>query len=144
MKQFNLTGKLYTSNPTGLKYLKEDVELWQIMRAGYDLPGAIRVEELSPSDQLFQTYLRAWRNKSPKEWWPLYEQRFQKEMQSEEKLKGLRSVYKRLLVGRNVVLICFCDDHRICHRRLIGEFFEPYGVTAIELNPVKTEQITLF
>lgn len=114
------------------------------MRAGHEIPDALRVQELSPSDELFQTYLRAWRNKPPKEWWPFYEQRFKKEMQSEEVLKGLRAVYKRLLLGRNVVLICFCDDHRICHRRLVGEFFEPYGVKAIELNPVKTEQISLF
>lgn len=144
MKKFNPTGKLYTSNPSGLKYIKEDVELWQIMRAGYDLSEALRVQELSPSDELFQTYIRAWKNKSSKEWWPLYEQRFQKEMQSEEKLKGLRAVYKKLLLGQNIVLICFCDDHRICHRKLVGEFFEPYGVKAIELNPVKTEQISLF
>lgn len=143
MKSTVPKGKLYTSNPAGLKYLKEKAELWQVMRAGYDLKNTIRVKELSPSDELFQTYLRAWRKKTTDEWWPLYEKRFSKELESEEKLKGLRAVYKKLLQGNNVVLICFCDDHRICHRRLLGEFFQPYGVEAYELNPIKSEQITL-
>jgi uncharacterized protein YeaO (DUF488 family) len=138
------TGKLYTSNPAGLKFLKEEAELWQIMRAGPELSNAIRVKELSPSDQLFQSYIRTWRRKPSGEWWPLYEDQFMREMKTEEKLHGLRAVYKRLLLGRNVVLICFCDDHRICHRRLVGEFFKPYGVEAIELNPINSEQISFF
>lgn len=137
-------GKLFTSNPAGLKYLKEKAEIWQIMRGGPDLPNAIRVRKLSPSDQLFQSYVRAWRKKPSAEWWPIYEERFMDELKTEEKLQGLRTVYKKLLLGHNVVLICFCDDHRICHRRLVGEFFKPYGVNAIELNPVRSEQISLF
>lgn len=144
LKSTNPNGRLYTTNPTGLKFLKEEAELWQIMRAGPELANAIRVKELSPSDQLFQSYIRTWRHKSSEEWWPLYQERFLKELQTDEKLKGLREVYKSLLKGNNVVLICFCDDHRICHRRLVGEFFKPYGIEAVELNPVNSEQISLF
>lgn len=144
MKQPVPTGKLYTSNPTGLKYLTEKAEIWQIMRAGPELPGSIRVKELSPSDQLFRTYIRAWRGKPANKWWPFYEEQFKNELKTEEKLQGLRSVYKRLLLGQSVVLICFCDDHRICHRRLVGEFFQQYGVKALELNPINSEQLTLF
>lgn len=138
------TGKLFTSNPAGLKYLKVEAEIWQIMRAGFEIEEAMRVKELSPSDDLFQTYIRSWRNKPSEQWWSLYEERFLKEMKSEEKIHGLRKVYKRLLMGRNIVLICFCDDHRICHRRLVGDFFHSYEVEAVELNPVKSEQISLF
>lgn len=137
-------GKLYTSNPAGLKFFKEEADLLQIMRAGPDLVNTIRVKELSPSDQLFQSYIRSWRTKPPEKWWPLYEERFMDELKTEEKIYGLREVYKKLLLGRNVVLICFCDDHRICHRKLVGEFFKPYGVEAIELNPIRSEQISLF
>ena len=144
MLQSTPTGKLFTSNPAGLRYLKEEAEIWQIMRAGFEIKEALRVKELSPSDDLFQTYIRAWRNKPSEQWWPLYEERFQKELKTEEKIYGLRKVYKQLLMGHNVVLICFCDDHRICHRRLVGEFFNSYGVDAIELNPVNSEQISLF
>lgn len=144
MLQSTPTGKLFTSNPAGLRYLKEEAEIWQIMRAGFEIKEALRVKELSPSDDLFQTYIRAWRNKPSEQWWSLYEERFQKELKTEEKIYGLRKVYKQLLMGHNVVLICFCDDHRICHRRLVGEFFNSYGVDAIELNPVNSEQISLF
>lgn len=90
------TGKLYTSNPAGLKFLKEEAELWQIMRAGPELTSAIRIKELSPSDQLFQSYVKTWRHKPSEEWWPLYEERFMNEMKTDEKLQGLRAIYKRL------------------------------------------------
>ncbi|MCJ7843287.1 DUF488 domain-containing protein [Lederbergia sp. NSJ-179] len=138
------TGKLYTSNPAGLKFLKEEAELWQIMRAGHELSGAIRVKELSPSDQLFHTYIREWKGLPSEKWWPYYEEQFMREMKTDEKLQGLRAIYKKLLLGHTIVLICFCDDHRICHRRLVGGFFKQYGVEAVELNPVTTEQISLF
>ena len=39
-----------------------------------------------------------------------------------------------------MVLVCFCHDHRYCHRRLVGEFFAPYGVKSEELNPILIEQ----
>lgn len=138
------TGQLFTSNPGGLKYLTVDAELWQITRAGVTIPNAVQVQQLSPSNELFQTFVRRWRGKQPTEWWNEYENRFTEELKSEEKIKGLREVYKRLLMGKNVVLICFCNDHRYCHRRLVAELFEPHGVKAAELNPIRVEQISLF
>ncbi|WP_047150829.1 DUF488 domain-containing protein [Aneurinibacillus tyrosinisolvens] len=137
-------GKLYTTNPAGLKNLKVEAELWQITRAGYDLPDTVIVKNLSPSPELFKRFIRSWKGKPPKEWWPEYENLFSKELETDEKIRSLRDVYKKLLQGKNVVLICFCADHRYCHRRLVGEFFLPYGVKAEELNPVLVEQITLF
>ncbi|MHA7743896.1 DUF488 family protein, N3 subclade [Priestia aryabhattai] len=137
-------GRLYTSNPAGLQFLTEEAEIWQITRGGVNLPNTILVRELSPSPTLFQTFLQDWRKKPFEEWWGLYEKRFLKEMESEEKKKGLREVYKRLLIGKNVVLVCFCKDHRYCHRRLVGEFFKPYDVEAVELNPVSQDQLSLF
>jgi uncharacterized protein YeaO (DUF488 family) len=137
-------GKLYTSNPSGLRYLSEDVEIWQITRGGVNLPNTILVKELSPSPDLFQTFVRNWKGRPFDQWWGLYEERFYKELESDEKLKGLRNVYKRLLLGKNLVLVCFCKDHRFCHRRLVGDFFIPYGVEAIELNPITKEQLSFF
>ncbi len=139
------TGKLYTSNPEGLRRFRiPNAEIWQITRGGYDLTGAKVVRSLSPSPELFRTYVSRWRNLPPEKWWNLYEPCFLKELKTEEKLEGLRAVYKKLLEGKDVVLVCFCEDHRYCHRRLVGEFFEPYGVTAKELNPVTSEQISMF
>jgi uncharacterized protein YeaO (DUF488 family) len=138
------SGKLYTSNIEGLKFAPPHAEIWQITRAGHDISGAIVVRSLSPSPQLFQRYLKEWKETNPKEWWPLYEKAFLAELKEEEKLKSLRDIYKKLLQGKDIVLLCFCSDHRYCHRRLVGEFFEPYGVTAVELNPIKIEQLSLF
>ncbi|WP_330501606.1 DUF488 domain-containing protein [Peribacillus frigoritolerans] len=139
-----ITGNLFTSNPAGLKYLKEEAEIWQITRGGLTLPGAYQIKKLSPSPSLFQTFTQDWKGKPFEFWWPLYEKRFAVEMQSEEKIRGLRDVYKKLLQGKNVVLVCFCKDHRYCHRRLVGEFFEQYGIRAMELNPITQEQLSLF
>lgn len=137
-------GNLYTTNPAGLVNLNVEAELWQITRAGHRLPNTLLVKQLSPSKELFFTFLKDWRKKPYEEWWPKYEKRFLEELKTPEKLKGLREIYKRLLIGKNVVLICFCDDHRYCHRRLVAEFFKKFGVISKELNPVKTEQLSIF
>jgi len=138
------TGKLYTSNPSGLRKLKMDADILLITRAGAEISGAELLRDLAPSSELFHTYLDQWKHRSGPEWWPRYEERFLIELKSNVKLNALRDVYKRLLQGRNVVLVCFCPDHRYCHRRLVGEFFAQYGVHAEELNPVTVEQVTFF
>lgn len=137
-------GKLYTSNPSGLRFLKDEAEIWQITRGGVELPNMALVKELSPSPSLFQTFVRNWKDKPTNEWWNSYEKRFLKELETNEKLQSLRELYKRLFIGKNVVLICFCKDHRYCHRKLVGDFFQPYGIEAVELNPITQEQLTLF
>lgn len=138
------SGRLYTSNLPGLKKLKMQADRLLITRAGAEISNVEPVRALSPSPDLFHTYLDEWRDRPDKSWWPEYERRFRRELESEEKLAALRDVYKRLLRGQDVALICFCKDHRYCHRRLVGEFFEDYGVQAEELNPVTVEQIDLF
>lgn len=140
----NPTGKLYTSNPAGLKKINFEADILLITRAGVEIPTAEIIRELAPSSDLFHTYLEYWRGKPGPEWWPRYEERFAIELKSNEKLVALRDVYKRLLRGKNVVLVCFCKDHRYCHRKLVGDFFEEYGVKAEELNPITVEQINLF
>jgi len=137
-------GKLYTSNPNGLRYLKEDAEILQITRGGVNIPNTTLLKELSPSPSLFQNYVLDWKDRPFNEWWYLYEKRFLNELETEEKIRGLRDVYKKLLSGKNVVLVCFCKDHRYCHRKIVGDFFKPYGVEPIELNPIFQEQLSLF
>lgn len=137
-------GKLFTSNLSGLKKKDFDADVLIITRGGTDISGTELVRDLSPSKDLFNTYLKQWKNKPGPEWWEKYEERFHIEMKSNIKLEALRDVYKRLLIGNNVVLVCFCEDHRYCHRRLVGEFFGQYGIQFEELNPVTIEQVTLF
>lgn len=141
----NLTkpnGKLFTSNPNGLKKLKVDAELWQITRAGIDIPNATVVRELSPSPELYHQYITQWKGLPPQDWWTQYEQRFLKELNSPDKLQLLRKIYCKLLKNINIVLICFCQDHLHCHRRLVGDFFRAYDVEVEELNPLM--QLSMF
>ncbi|KMK90761.1 hypothetical protein VL03_21400 [Rossellomorea marisflavi] len=138
------TGNLYTSNPDGLKNLTVTADIWQITRGGVALPNAHVVRELSPSKVLFQKFVHNWKGKPYQDWWHKYEKNFLKEMENEVFKKSLRSVYKELCRGKNIVLVCFCKDHRYCHRRLVGEFFQEYGVKVKELNPVLQDQLTLF
>lgn len=137
-------GQLYTTNPGGLKKITFDADVLLITRAGVDIPGTELIRDLSPSSELFQTFLNSWKDKPGSEWWSKYEEKFKLEMKSNIKVNALRDVYKRLLQGKNVVLVCFCKDHRFCHRKLVGDFFDEYGVKAIELNPILVKQITLF
>lgn len=137
-------GKLYTSNLAGLKKLSIEAEILLITRAGVEVPGIEIVRDLSPSQDLFQTYVNRWKDQESYDWWPQYEERFMIELKSNTKINALRDVYKKIIQGGNVVLVCFCKDHRYCHRRLVGEFFEQYDVNVEELNPIKHEQITFF
>ncbi|KMK77367.1 DUF488 family protein [Alkalihalobacillus pseudalcaliphilus] len=145
MKKFDKPrGQLFTSNPAGLKYLEEQAELWQITRAGVEIPNTLLVKQLSPSKELFLRFVKHWKGSSSKEWWPKYEELFLQELENEESIQCLREIYKRLLIGKNIVLICFCDDHRYCHRRLVADFFRQFHIEPIELNPIKSEQLPLF
>jgi uncharacterized protein YeaO (DUF488 family) len=135
-------GRLFTSNPNGLKKLKVDAELWQITRAGIDIPNATIVRELSPSPELYYQYITHWKGLPPQDWWTQYEQRFLKELHSSDKLRLLRKIYCKLLKNTNIVLICFCQDHLHCHRRLVGDFFRAYDVEVEELNPLM--QLSMF
>jgi|GEM_PF-408192 len=135
------TGKLFTSNIEGLRRLDVDAELWQITRSGIEIPNAIFVRSLSPSPDLFNTFLTEWKHLPPQVWWPEYEKRFLEELQSQEKFNYLRLIYRKLLHGVNIVLICFCKDYNFCHRRLVGEFFRQYEVQVEELDPITSEQL---
>lgn len=137
------TGQLFTSNVIGLRNLKVDAEIMQITRAGIEIPNATLVRNLSPSPELFNTFNTKWRHLPPQVWWHEYERQFLEELNFKDKLNCLRGIYKKLLAGMNIVLVCFCKDHNYCHRKLVGEFFKPYGIIAEELNPIQSEQLSL-
>lgn len=138
-------GKLFTCNVQGLNKVKMHANVLLITRAGFDVPNTIRVRALSPSPELFHKYVGEWKDKlSYNEWWPIYKKNFQSELKSEVCLHALREVYKMLLRGENVVLVCYCRDHRYCHRKLVADFFSKFGIESAELNPVHSEQTSFF
>ncbi|SFE35471.1 Uncharacterized conserved protein YeaO, DUF488 family [Paenibacillus algorifonticola] len=138
------SGKLYTSNLNGLKKINFEAKKLMITRAEMAIEDVAMCQALAPSQELFQFSLDGRKEDADFAWWPKYEERFVAELQFDRKLEALRQVYRMLLEGSHVVLVCFCHDHRYCHRRLVGEFFEPYGVKAEELNPILIEQMKLF
>lgn len=146
MKEKKPMGTLFTTNPAGLRKITftEETEMWQITRAGKELPGGVIVKELAPSPKLFNMFVENWKGNPPHTWWNEYEKAFQEELKTEEKLVVLRELYKKLLQGRNIVLVCFCRDHQYCHRKLVADFFAKYSVEVQELNPIENEQLFLF
>ncbi|MDW7651223.1 MAG: DUF488 family protein [Bacillota bacterium] len=133
------TGKLYTSNPSGLKHLNHEAEIWQITRGRLLFDDALLVRGLAPSEELFNHFINNWKDLPPEQWWQEYERQFLLELKSDEKLSNLRTLYKTLQFGKNVILVCFCKDVLYCHRRLVGEFFMQHGVEAVELSSSELE-----
>lgn len=139
-----MNGRLFTSNIQGLANLKVPARKILITRAGPEVSGSIRDRVLSPSNKLFTKYLSDWKNQmDPDIWWPKYENQFSKQFKNEEMIKHLRMIYKLLISGENVVVICYCRDWHYCHRRLIGEFFKKYGIRVKELSPIRSKQTWL-
>lgn len=142
-------GKLYTSNPSGLKHLEQEAEVWQITRGGVLIPGAVLVRALAPSQALFSKYLSEWKDLPANQWWEDYKKQFVDELTSEEPILILRALYKKLIGGTSVVLLCLCKDYNYCHRKLVGEFFVKYDLEATELayeepKPQGPIQLSLF
>lgn len=144
----NIKGYIITADPSSLKNIVYD-EVWQITRSGPDITGAIRVRDLSPSPELFNLYYKEWKNKNPEDWWHFYVQKFNKELNTEEKVNALRKLYLKVKAGKVIALICFCSDSRYCHRTLVGEYLIKYGVRVeeykkAEKSPSEYVQLALF
>lgn len=136
-------GYIITADTASLRKLKCD-EIWLITRAGKDIPGTIRVQELSPGPILFNKYLKEWRGQDPEEWWPKYEEEFIKQLQKEETLSTLRQLWKMIKTGKVVALVCYCKDSRYCHRSLVGKFLNNVGIVVEEANYKSTSATSVF
>ena len=79
---YKTTGRVIVTGVSHIKELPCD-EIWQIMRGGPDIDGAIRVRALAPGDNLFHQYIARWKDADPEEWWHLYEQQFINELNRE-------------------------------------------------------------
>lgn len=139
-----MLGKIYTSNLQGLERLPEPAKKFLITRAGPDVDEFTRIREMTPSPQLFNRYLTEWKGQmSPDIWWPQYTVQFKTQFKDPVMLNELRKLYRMLLQGDNLLLVCYCKDWHYCHRRLIADFYRQYGVEVIELSPVEYDEIWL-
>lgn len=146
-------GYVITGSISSIKDINCD-QVWQITRSNKTISGTVWVPELSPSNELFNTYLHEWKEKQPDQWWVQYSDQFNRELQTKEKLDKLRSLWKLIQNGKIIALVCFCKDDKYCHRSLIGKFLEKSGVRVEEYKKIKyrkneedfnsIQQLTLF
>ena len=127
-------GKVITTSLNNVKYVTAD-EYWLITRGGKDVLGLSRHLELSPSPELFARYWHKWRGQDPNSWWPTYRTIFERELQTEEKLAELRTIYRLVQAGKTVALVCYCADADHCHRKLVGDFLAYYHIPVSEVEP---------
>jgi uncharacterized protein YeaO (DUF488 family) len=128
-----LTGHVITTAISSLRYIQCD-EIWQITRVNSDIEGTIWIPQLAPSPALFNKHQHEWKENPPEIWWPLYEDRFNEELKTEEKLGALRRLWRSVEAGKSIALACFCPNPRYCHRRLVGLFLEWQGVNVVEFD----------
>lgn len=127
-------GKVFTASVSQMKEIQPNCEeIWLITRAGADIPNTIRVRGLAPGPELYKDFIEKWKDSDPKEWWPKYQERFMEELKLPEKRMALRKLWRLLLEGKNIGLLCFCSDYRYCHRTIVGEVLSKEGAQVEEV-----------
>lgn len=110
-------------------------QVWAIVRSlKRPSPSLIHVPELSPSLRLFWDY-RDWVKRgqwNERQFQTVYRPRFLSEMkastEAQTKLDELRALSTE---GKNIALVCFCQDPRLCHRSLVAKLLESRGIPVI-------------
>lgn len=116
----------------GIKNVKPENydEIWAVVRSLKKKPDwSVHVPVLSPSWDLFQTYLRLrdsgnW-NKDTFD--RIYRPRFLEEMKSEPALYMLEMAKALSDSGKHICMWCFCPDKDLCHRSLLAEILKEMG-----------------
>lgn len=112
-------------------------ETWIITRGLKDrsvltrYQNTIHVPELSPTPELFQWYLFQKKNG----WWGVkhfdiyYVSQFIRDIAGDASSRNrLNELYTKHQAGKNILIVCFCTDERICHRSIIGGLLQGIGV----------------
>ena len=135
LPQPSAPGLIITAPLSAARHIQADAR-WLITRKNTDkaVIGITWVPELAPSQALFNRYMDEWRGTSQK-YWPLYVDRFQEELKTEEKLKALRRLWRLTAQGKTVLLLCYCPRPEHCHRSLVGEFLKTHGANVQEYTP---------
>jgi len=104
-------------------------EKWLITRGGEGLPGYKRVPELAPSEELFNKYLTRWEGKPPSTWWNKYKSEFVKQFKKPQLIIKLALLYEKVQnQNKNILLVCFCENVKFCHRKLIASYLAEKGL----------------
>ncbi len=116
-------------------------EIWMIVRSWKnpvpqigDVPVR-HVPELSPSRPLLDTYIASrdkgeWDyEKFTNRYLPCFLAEFNENSAVTEPL--LEELCKKDSEGKNICLVCFCDDERLCHRSIIAALLKQRGVSVV-------------
>ena len=107
-------------------------EIWAIVRSLKNKSGALtQVSELSPSWDLFKTYLSlkeqgAWNADTFAQ---IYRPRFLDQMARDPRAQArLDKLISKHQEGKHIALVCFCTDVSLCHRSIISEMLTARGI----------------
>ena len=118
---------LYTGSISNMDASKYD-EVWVCVRSlgNVKTGGNIyHVPQLSPSKDLFYSYL-SWKKHgvwNEQQFDTVYTPRFLKEMESSVARDRL-ALLKEKCKTKDILVVCFCDNERTCHRSLIRRLIE--------------------
>lgn len=108
-------------------------EVWIIVRSlkgGTPQTGnCYHIPQLSPLWDLFVDY-RDWAKKgiwNEECFMKRYVPRFLKQMHSAEAKYWLNLLYKKSKEGKNILLVCFCPNEKLCHRSIILGLLQGVG-----------------
>ena len=121
---------LYSTYISHIKKLTPEMQSKVLIIARYFKTNSFKKDiRLCPSVELLNAY------KSGDIDWCDFEREFKKEMEKQPMLQGLRDLYRRVKNGEDIILACYEKEDTKCHRRLIGEFLQQYGIYYAELQP---------
>lgn len=118
-----MKGKVYLANLRNYREFHCDVN-FMITLSNRGLHGnLIHVPNLGPSATLFQDL----KSSETEEERNMHMQRF-KAYKNRPVVKAIIFDMRRLLdMGKDICLICFCEDVTRCHRSIVGSWFEELG-----------------
>ena len=106
-------------------------------------PDFMHFPALAPSEDLFNRTKRRWKQlKFTKEeksfmatgktgtWFDLYEVSFIHEKKRDLAFMGaFHQILNSVQHGDSFLIICYCENHERCHRKVVADMFEEAGVT---------------
>lgn len=120
--------KLYTCALSKLRDFPEIKNKYFIVRFNKDvhIDGLKHLPELSPSPELLSRTKKAQADGSFD--FGSYKDELLEELANEEKaISVCDDIGIKLDSGEDVLLVCFCPNPNICHRKIIAEVFESNG-----------------
>jgi uncharacterized protein YeaO (DUF488 family) len=127
-----IKGRLILSSVNDVSMLNKDIIKLFIARVPMprmDKMGWKWASKLAPSNDLLYSFKKGLIN------WEQYYSRYMKEViYNPACVDALNTIYNHLKAGEDITLICYCNDENICHRSILGKYYNKLGVNIISLK----------